>query len=121
MAIAPLQQRHHDRPQVDPLLGQAVLEARGALLVGHAHEDALVDEAAQAVGEDVARDAEVALEVVEAPHAHERLAHDEDRPAVAEHLEGAGDRAVLVFVGTGQHGLGPSPRGRSLNRPTGPV
>ena len=90
VAVAPLQQGHHDRPQIEALLGQPVLEARGALLVGHALEDALVDEAAEAVGEHVARDAEVALEVVEAAHAHERLAHDEDRPAVAEHLERRG-------------------------------
>ena len=90
VAIAPLQQGHHDRPQVEALLGQAVLEARGAVLVGHALEDALVDEAAEAVGEDVARDAEVALEVVEAAHAHERLAHDEDRPAAPRAPRGPG-------------------------------
>ena len=51
---------------------------------------------------------------------HERVAHDEERPAVAEHLEGAGDRAVLVVVGAGQHGwfallaAGPSTGRRSV-------
>ena len=34
MAIAPLHQGHHHRPQVDALLGEPVLEARRALLVG---------------------------------------------------------------------------------------
>ena len=56
VAIAPLQQGHHHRPQVDALLGEPVLEARGAILVGHALEDALLDEPAEAVGEHVARD-----------------------------------------------------------------
>ena len=76
VAIAPLQQGHHHRPQVDALLGEPVLEARRAILVGHALEDALLDEPPEAVGQHVARDAEVALEVLEAAHAHERVAHD---------------------------------------------
>ena len=45
-----------------------------------------LDEALQAVGEHVAGDAEVGLEVVEATHAEEGVADHEQGPAVAQHL-----------------------------------
>ena len=51
----------------------------------------------QARGEDVAGDAEVALELGEAADAEERLADDQERPALAEHLHRAADRTGLVL------------------------
>ena len=39
----------------------------------------------------------------EMPGAEERVAHDQDRPPLADHLERAGDRADLVFVGSVKH------------------
>ena len=51
----------------------------------------------QARREDVARDAEVALELGEAADAEERLADDQERPALAEHLHRAADRTGLVL------------------------
>src|SRR5689334_6127277 len=49
-----------------------------------------------AIGEDRARDSwEAALELVEAGRAAEHLAHDQQRPSVAEDLGGLGDRAIL--------------------------
>ena len=51
----------------------------------------------QADGEDVARDAEVALQLGEAADAEERLADDQERPALAEHLHRAADRTGLVL------------------------
>ena len=107
VAVAPVRQRDHDRPEVDALLGQVVLEALRALLIEAALEDAVVDESLQAVGEHVAGDAEIALEVLEAADAEERVAQQQDRPAVAEDLERAGDGAVLGFVRAGQHGSSP--------------
>src|SRR4051812_39863648 len=93
VAVAPLHQRDDRRPEVEPLLAEAVLEALGALLVAVALDQALVDQPLEPLGQDVARDAEIALEVVEPAHPEERVADDEQRPAVAEDLEGAGDRA----------------------------
>ena len=54
--VAPVHQGHQHRPEVEPLLGEEVLVAAGALAVGPALEDALVDEALEAGGEDVAGD-----------------------------------------------------------------
>ena len=61
-----------------------------------AGEHAVLDQVLEALGEDVLGDAEVGLEVGEATGADEGLAHHEQRPPVAQHLEGAGDRAVLA-------------------------
>ena len=103
VAIAPAQELDDHRPQVEALLGEAVLVALGALLVGDLPQDALRDEPLQARGEHVARDAEVALDRVEAAHAEEDVAQDEHRPALADELERARDRAVLVPVVAAQH------------------
>ena len=44
------------------------------------------------------------MEVTEAAHAVERVTNDQQRPALADHLERAGDRAVLAFVVLTEHG-----------------
>ena len=51
----------------------------------------------QARREDVARDPEVALQLGEAADAEERLAHDQEGPALAEDLHRAADRTGLVL------------------------
>ena len=81
----------------------AVLVSLGPLAVADALEDALVDEPAEAVGEDVARDAEALLELVEAAAAEEGVADDQERPALADDLERPRDRAVLAVVVALQH------------------
>src|SRR6516162_7312006 len=80
VAVAPLQERHEDRPQVGALLGQAVLAAQRPLLVRALHQDPLVDETLEAGLEDVAGDAQVALDVVEAADAQEDVADDQQGP-----------------------------------------
>ena len=69
--------------------GQPVLVALGLLLVEPPLQDPGVDERVQPRREDVARDAEVALHVREAPHAVEGLAQDQERPALAQDLHRA--------------------------------
>jgi hypothetical protein len=101
--VAPLQQRDEDRPEVDALARQPVLEALRALLVAHATQHVLVDKALKPRLQDVARHAEVALEVVEATGAEERVAQDQQRPALPDELERARDRAVLAFVCVPKH------------------
>src|SRR6185436_5509601 len=103
VAVPPLHQRDDRRPQLDALLAEAVLEALGALLIALPLEQALVDEALEAVREHVACDAEVALEVVESPDAEEGVAYHEQGPSVPEDFEGACDGAVLVVVGAREH------------------
>src|SRR4051812_40516566 len=101
--VAPADEPDEHGPEAPPLLRQPVLEALRALLVGHALEDALVDEAPQPGGQHVAGDPQRALEILEAPHAEERVAQHEQRPALADHLERARDRAGLVLVEPSEH------------------
>ena len=61
------------------------------------------DQALQARGEDVARDPEVALQRVEAVHAQEHVSQHQERPALADQLKRAGDRAVLIAVVGPEH------------------
>ena len=46
----------------------------------------------------------MSLEVAEAPDAVHRVAHDQQRPPLADHLERAGDPAVLADVLLTEHG-----------------
>jgi hypothetical protein len=55
VAVAPLHERDQDGIQVPSLVGEPVLEALRALLVGAALEDPLRDQPLEPVGEDVAR------------------------------------------------------------------
>ena len=66
--------------------------AQRALLVGDALDHAMLLQARQTGLQNVARDPEVRLELVEAPQPEQDVAHDQQRPALAHHLECAGDR-----------------------------
>src|SRR3954451_20788910 len=101
--VAPQHQVRERLPQRAALGGQAVLVARWALLVAAALEDALVDEALEAVGEDLLGEAEAPLEVLKSADAVEGVADEQHRPSLADDLQGAGDRADLVVVRAGQH------------------
>src|SRR6266511_6105492 len=104
VAVTPLHQRKQDEAEFAALLGEPVLESLGSLVVGDALEHALGDEAVQAVGEHVARDAEAVEELVEATMAENDVADDQQRPAVADHFERASDRTDLAVVVPLQHG-----------------
>ena len=54
----------------------------------------VLDQVREAHGQDVLRDAEIALEVGEAAHAEEGVAHDHQRPPVAEGFECLRDPAL---------------------------
>jgi hypothetical protein len=56
-------------------------------------EDAAVDQVLEARGQHVAGDAQPALPLVEPGDPQERVADDQQRPPLAHHVEGAGDRA----------------------------
>jgi len=63
------------------------------LLVRDPLEEPLLDQAVEALREDVAADPEVALEVLEALDAEEGVAQDERCPPVAQQVHRTGDRA----------------------------
>ncbi len=106
VAVAELHQRDEHRPQVQALFGQAVLVSKGVFLVRNPAQDAVLDERVEAVGQNVASRAGAPLEILEAARAHERVADDEQRPALADELERAGHRADLGVVGSAKHRTG---------------
>ena len=78
-----------------PGVGEPVLVAVGVPGVGDALEQARVDERPQPGGERRPRDVEVAGELPEAAHAEERLAQDQQRPALADQAERPARRTRL--------------------------
>ena len=76
---------------------------RRALLVEPALEHALLHEAREPRLEHVAGDAEVRLDLVEAAQPEHHVAHDQQRPALADDLERAGDAAHLSAVVVAKH------------------
>src|SRR3954463_3906943 len=98
MARAPRDERMQGGPQLGARVGELV-ELALAL-----HEDPARHEPAQPVGQHRARDVEARDPVAVAPHPEERIADDEQRPALAEHLERRGERALLALVVLAEHG-----------------
>jgi hypothetical protein len=58
--------------------------------VGHAPQEAVVDETLEPIREHGSGNVEVRLEVAEPPDAEERVADDEQRPSLADDLQHAG-------------------------------
>src|SRR5919198_4359748 len=98
VAIAPLHQRQERDAQLAALLGEVVLEPLGPFAIADALDDPLVDESMQPIGQHVAGDAQAVEQLVETAEAENEVANDEQRPAVANELERAGNRAHLPFV-----------------------
>ena len=73
------------------------------LLVEALLEHPVLQQPPQACLQHVARDTEVGLDLVEAAKPEEHVAHDQQRPALAHHLERAGDAAYLVVVVISEH------------------
>src|SRR5262245_66585351 len=81
VAVAPFAQRHECRVEVEPHPGEPVLvpDPRPGLLVRLTPQHAMLHQAGQAVGEDLARDRRTDPEIVEAADAEEDLAENEHR------------------------------------------
>ncbi len=115
--LAPLPQRDHRRQQRKPLFGQRIGDL--AAIVGHplAREDAVIDQPREPVGEDVARDPELGLELLEMVQPVERRAQDQERPALAHRLERRGQAAFPQRLAQSPHDrLPPIPPPRSRPR-----
>jgi hypothetical protein len=91
--VAPSHERQDDRIQVATLVGEVVVRARGALLVGATLDQAVLDEGIQPVDEDVSRNPEAVSDLIEASPPKEEVADDEQRPPLSDHLEPASHRA----------------------------
>src|SRR5262249_51852730 len=75
--------------------GELVLVARAVRPGVDAREHAAAHQMREPAREDVARDRQLGREVGVPARAEHRLAHDQERPPVPDHLERSGDRTVL--------------------------
>ncbi len=104
IAVTPAHQRGDHREQVEPHPRREILESLGPGPVAPPLEDPVPRQVIQASRQDAARDSEAALKALESRHVTTTgVAHDQQRPALADKLERAGDRAVLTVVGARQH------------------
>ncbi len=62
--------------------------------VGDLLQRSVVGQVVQALFQDVARDTQTLLELIEAGDPQERVTHDQHRPPLPHHLEALGHRAV---------------------------
>ena len=101
-AVAPRGERHDDGFEVDSLPCDhvfGVFESRTSRL-----HDACSNERLQASGENVRRDTEASLKVREPRQSPEqRIANDQEAPALAHDLERPGRRTVLPFIEAPEH------------------
>src|SRR5262249_13975363 len=102
--VGPLAQCGQHGQQRLALVGQAVFEAVPLAAHVHALEDPVIDEMLESGRENVLGDAEVALEVAEAPETEEGVADDEQGPPVPEDLEGLTDPAIHLGETLPPHG-----------------
>ncbi len=91
--LAPLPERHHRGQQRRALVGQPIFDLAAIVGAGQPLHQPVLDQPRQAVRQDVARDAERALELFEMAEAIERAAQDQERPAFPDHLQGGGQAA----------------------------
>src|SRR5215218_1299337 len=101
--VAPLPQTDERDMKVAALSGQVVLVPRRPFLIANPLEDSFVDQPAKTLSENLPRDPEVSLELVESSQSEQSVPDDQQRPSLADHLEGACDRTVLAFVGALEH------------------
>lgn len=66
----------------------------GAVVDRFAAEDAMIAELLKARGQDIARDAEIALKGVETARPEKGLQNDQHRPPLTDQMQRVGDRAV---------------------------
>ncbi len=73
------------------------------LAVAPAPQESVLDEHLQAIAEDVGRDPDVSSDLGEPAAAEENLAHDQQRPTLADDLQRCRDRAILICERTVRH------------------
>jgi hypothetical protein len=89
--------------EVAAFAAQVVFVPLRPFLVGNALEDSFVDQPAKTVGENLPRDPETPMELVESTQSQESVTNDQQCPSLTDHFEGVGDRTVLAFVGALEH------------------
>lgn len=96
--FAPLAQREHGRKQGGPLFRKAVFDL--AAVIGHrfARQNAVIDQTAESVGENVARNAQRRLEFFKMVQAVKGRSQNQERPALSHRLQRRGQAALYAEV-----------------------
>jgi pimeloyl-ACP methyl ester carboxylesterase len=87
MAVGPSHEADDHGIQLECAVGEPVLVPVWVGAIADAFEQTVGDEMPEPIGENVAGDSEVALHLAVAAHAEERLAEDQEGPAVAEDVD----------------------------------
>ncbi len=95
-SVAPGQQCQQHGSEIAPARGQRVLVPRRPLAVASPLQQSRANEPAQPARQDVGRNAEALMELVEASQSVQGIAQDQDAPPLAHALQAAGDRALHV-------------------------
>jgi hypothetical protein len=101
--VPPLPETYQGDVEVKPHARELVVVAILPRAVRDGLEDPLFDQSVEAIGEDVAGDAEALLELVEPSETQEGVPKDQEGPPLAYELEGTRYGAILAFVLTVQH------------------
>src|SRR5690606_29455534 len=109
--VPPAVQGQQHRVQVLALGRQHIFVARRPLRIGARLQHPVGDQRLEPGRQHVARHAQPLLPLLEPADAVEGVADDQQRPRIADHLEGGGDRATLArIVGGASHDSKVTPR-----------
>lgn len=95
--VTPTPHRHEDVVEIPPLFGQSVLEPGRPVFIEVRGENASLYQHCQALGQDIASDPEVFLEIIEAANSEKGIAQDEDRPTIPDQFCGVSHRTVEML------------------------
>ena len=87
-----------------PACGQDVFVARRSFAVAAAFEQPGFDQGLEPSRQDIGRDPEALLELIEPRQPERRIAQNEYAPPLPDPLEAAGDRALHVAEALAPHG-----------------
>jgi hypothetical protein len=94
---APDRQRAHHETEPTPAVGEPVRGARRTLRVEFACDQALAFHPPQAIRKQLWRDSgQLSAEILESRRSSQQVAHDQERPALANQIERLRDWAVLT-------------------------
>ncbi len=105
--VTPMHDCHHDRIEIESLMGEDVFVPFRRFLIGDAAQHALPDQFLQPFGEQMACDSERGLKSLETARAQEAFAQDQKGLAVANHADGPSHRTRLFLQLIPSHSCSP--------------
>src|SRR5215471_13959902 len=105
--VAPAQHRDQWPIEILALFGQRIFVTFGLILIFSPHEDSFCDQPVETISENVRRDTELVLKVIETPHSEKRFTNDHETPSVANHFQCLRDRTRTAAIEYGRIGRPP--------------